>query len=217
MKTKTIMLGALLTAVFAFSMNGAIAIDEMECDVTPGMTWTDGKCASNDAAGSGNEAKYSNALCVLEPNTPRDIKQTLATMFAKKEHNFSKCDFSEGEDYIHEDEKYFECRDNGAVVRFWFGCTLFREPNRFQKFGNDPVAIGISRALCDFMGSNSRYDEDIIYCEVAEAFVNRKSGQSSIKTDCEKFGGKLSEVEVYSGNPEAPHAKDIQCRGILKP
>ena len=52
MKTKTIMLGALLTAVFAFSINDAIAIDEMECDVTPGMTWQDGACVGESAMDS---------------------------------------------------------------------------------------------------------------------------------------------------------------------
>ena len=50
MKTKTIMLGAMFATLFAFGTNGAFAIDEMECDVTPGMTWEDGMCMAEEIA-----------------------------------------------------------------------------------------------------------------------------------------------------------------------
>jgi len=36
----------------AFGMNGANAIDEMECDVTPGMTWDGNSCVTEDAKDS---------------------------------------------------------------------------------------------------------------------------------------------------------------------
>ena len=42
------MLGTLLTAVFAFSINGANAVTEAECDVTPGMVWENGACSPLD-------------------------------------------------------------------------------------------------------------------------------------------------------------------------
>ena len=122
MKTKTLILCAMLVALFAFGMNGANALTEAECDVTPGMTWDGAKCV--DAAGEQNPTEYREG-----------IEYIVYKHGAVQTYNAQKVNYDNMVDWSREAQNIIKKEKNINLSEIHGLCANNRMP-RYDQIGN---------------------------------------------------------------------------------
>jgi len=192
------MLGALLTAVFAFSMNDAHAIDEMECDVTPGMTWTDGACSPLDDVAEDQDEKLSaeherfleerewvitdDTIQVYEGSEPRTKKEIRKDKLEQKKREGLNTLFGEGARV--ESMCGYEAREKYFVLR--------GKPKRLEN------AHYNTQCWCKVVSETSGKSSSWVYAAPFDAnWFTKKSKRIQAEKECDKYCRYVCDDEIF--------------------
>jgi len=177
---KTILFGALLTII---CIHGANAMDEMECDVTPGMVWESGACMMEGMGGETDSncksgeiwVENSNSCVNIDPCNYKDEKgeKVFERRYCKR--IFKDIQVSNAQEAIRLVDLYaknngLSCKGEIKQKSKWFGQDFILCIGKdFAQFEFDDISEFVERygylsGICLVNGGSPKYYSAFVYC-----------------------------------------------------